>query len=58
MILTFYCVGLAVQTVISDKLLHDGDIETNPGPTYNNERVVPGSFYQGNRELFRKNVGV
>ena len=47
-----FCIGLIVQAVISDKLLQDGDIETNWGPTYNIERVVQGSFHQGNWELF------
>ena len=52
MILVLFCVGLIVQAVISDNVLQDGDIETNPGPTYNIERVVQGSFHQRNRELF------
>ena len=46
MILVLFCVGLIVQAVIYNKLLQDGDIETNPGPTYNIERVVQGSFHQ------------
>ena len=37
-----FCIGLIVQAVISDKLLQDGDIETNRGPNYNIERVVQG----------------
>ena len=40
MILELFCVGLIVQTVISDKVLQDGDIETNRGPTCNIERLV------------------
>ena len=32
-ILVLFCLGLIVQAVISDKLLQDGDIETNPWPT-------------------------
>ena len=31
---------------------------TNPGPTYNIERVVQGSFHQGNRELFGGTAGI
>ena len=34
MILVLFCVGLIVQAVISDKVLQDVDIETNPRPTY------------------------
>ena len=33
-----------IQAVISDKLLQDGDIESNRGPTYSNERVVKFHF--------------
>ena len=58
MILVLFCVGLIVQAVIFDKLLQDGDIETNPEPTYNIERVVQGSFYQGNIELFGETAGI
>ena len=58
MILVLFCVGLIVQAVISDKLLQDGDSETNPGPTYNTERVTQGSFHQGNRELFGDAAGI
>ena len=58
MILVLFCVGLIVQTVISDKLLQDGNIETSPRPTYNIERVVQGSFHQGYRELFGETAGI
>ena len=58
MILVLFCVALIVHTVISDKLLQDGDIETNPGPTYNIERVVQGLFDQGNGELFSETAGI
>ena len=58
MILVLFCVELIVQAVISDKLLQDGDSETNPGPTYNTERVTQGSFHQGNRELFGDAAGI
>ena len=33
-ILVLFCVGLIVQTVISDNLLQDGDTVINPKPTY------------------------
>ena len=59
MIVVLFCVGLIVQDVISDKILQDGDIENNPGPTYNIERVEQGSFHQGNRkELFGESAGI
>ena len=34
------------------------DSETNPGPTYNTERVTQGSFHQRNRELFGDTGGI
>ena len=58
MILVLFCVRLIVQAVISDKLLQDGDIETNPRPTNNTERVVQGRFPQGNRESFGETAGI
>ena len=59
MIVVLFCVGLIVQDVISDKILQDGDIENNPGPTYNIERVEQGSFHQGNRkELFGESADI
>ena len=58
MILVLFCVGFIVRAVISDKLLQDGGIETNPGPTYNIESVVQVSFHQGNRELFDETAGI
>ena len=54
----WYLFGLIVQAVISDKLLQDGDIETNSVPTYNIERVLQGSFHQGKRELFGETAGM
>ena len=58
MVIVLFCFGLIVQAVISDKLLQDGDIETNPGPTYNSKSVVQGSFHQGNREFFGETAGI
>ena len=52
MILVLFCIGLKVQTVISDKILQDGDIETNPGQIFNIEREEQDSFHQENRGLF------
>ena len=50
MILVLFCVGFKHQTVISDKRLQDGNIETNAEPVLNIERVEQGSFHYGNRE--------
>ena len=58
MILVLFCDGLLVQAVIYDKLFQDGDIETNPGLTCNIERVMQGSFHQGNRELLGETAGI
>ena len=52
MILVLFCVGLKVQTVISDKILQDGDIETNPAQIFNIEREEQDSFHQENGGLF------
>ena len=58
MILVLFLRWVIVQAVISDKLLQDGDIETNAGATYNIERVLQGSFHQGIRELFGETVSI
>ena len=34
-----------------------GDVESNPGPTYSIEKVIQGSFHQGN-PIFGRTVGV
>ena len=46
------------QAVISGMQLKDGDIETNLGPTYNLEKIVHGSFHQGNSQLFGETAGI
>ena len=46
------------QAVISGMQLKDGDIETNPGPTYNLEKIVHGCFHQGNSQLFGETAGI
>ena len=38
--------------------LKGGDIETNHGPTYNLEKIVHGSFHQGNSQLFGETAGI
>ena len=38
--------------------LKGGDIETNPDLTYNLEKIVYGSFHQGNSQLFGENAGI
>ena len=53
-----FCVRFKDQTVISDKLSQDGDIETNPEPILNIESVEQGSFHYGNRELFGETAGI
>ena len=58
MILVLFCVGFKHQTVISDKRLQDGNIETNPEPVLNIERVEQGSFHYGNREQFGETAGI
>ena len=38
--------------------LKGGDIETNPSTTYNLEKIVHGSFHQGNSQLLRETAGI
>ena len=58
MTLVLFCLGIIGQAVISDKLLQNEDNETNSRSTCNIERLVKGSFHQGNRELFGETVGI
>ena len=44
--------GLSIQAIISGMQLKGGDIETNPSPNYNLEKIVHGSFHQANSQLF------
>ena len=37
-----------ISFLIVMKLLVDGDVESNPGPTYNITKLVKASFHQGN----------
>ena len=58
MTLVLFCIGIIGQAVISEKLLQDGDNETNSGSTCNIERLVKCLFHEGNRELFGEAVGI
>ena len=40
-------VSLTFKSPIVISLLQHGDIESNPGPVYNIEKVVLGSFHEG-----------
>ena len=57
-LIMFLCLRLLVHSVVAGVLLKSGDIETNPGPTYALEKVVHGSFHQGNRQLFGETAGI
>ena len=37
-----------ISFLMTMKLLVDGDVESNPGPTYNIKKLVKASFHQGN----------
>ena len=50
------CFRLLIQAIISGMQLKV-DIETNPGPAYILEKIVHGSIYQGNSQLFGKTAG-
>ena len=45
-ILTMYA-NLNVSLIKLMRILNDGDVESNPGPTYRILKVVQGSFHQG-----------
>ena len=51
-LIVLICLRLLIQAIISGMQLKGEDIETNPGPTYNLEKMVHGSFHQGNSQLF------
>ena len=52
------CLKLLLQAIISGIQLKGGDIETNPGPAYNLEKIVHGSFHQGNSQLFGETADI
>ena len=52
------CFRLLIQAVISGMQLKGGDFETNPGAAYNLEKIVHGSFHQGNSQLFGGTEGI
>ena len=49
---------LLTHAIISSMHLKGGDIETNPGPTYNLGKIVHRSFHQGNNQLFGEASGI
>ena len=57
-LIVLICLKLLIQAIISGMQLNSGDIETNPGPTYNLEKTVHGSFRQGNSQLFGETAGI
>ena len=56
-LIVLICLRLLIQEIISGMQLRR-DIETNPGPTYNLEKIVHGSFHQGNSQLFGETAGI
>ena len=57
-LIVLICLRLLIQAIIYGMQLKGGDIETNPGPTYNLDRIVHGSFHQGNSQLFGETAGI
>ena len=49
------CISVMLALVV--RLIIDGDIESNPGPTYVIEKVIHGSYHQGNKR-FGNTAGV
>ena len=57
-LIVLICLRLLIQEIISGMLLKGRDIQTNPAPTYNLEKIVHGSFYQGNSQLSGETAGI
>ena len=57
-IIVLKCLRLLIQAIISGMQLKGGDIETNSGPTCSLEKIVHGSFHQGNSQLSGKTIGI
>ena len=57
-LIVLICLRLLIQEIISGMLLKGRDIETNPAPTNNLEKIVHGSFYQGNSQLSGETAGI
>ena len=51
-------VRLLIQAITFGMQLKGGDIEANPGLTYNLEKIVHGSFHQENSQLFGETDGI
>ena len=49
------CISVMLALVV--RLIIDGDIESNPGPTYVIEKAIHGSYHQGDPR-FGKTAGV
>ena len=57
-LIVLICLRLLIQAIISGMQLKGGDIEINPGPTCNLEKIVHESFHQGNSQLFGETAGI
>ena len=52
------CLTLLIQAITFSMQLKGGDIDANPGLTYNLEKIVHGSFHQENSQLFGETEGI
>ena len=57
-LIVLICLRLLIQAILSGMQLKGGDIKTNPCPTYNLEKIVHGSFHQGNSQLFGETADI
>ena len=57
LVLMILICNVNISFLIAFKLLTDGDVESNPGPTYNVTRIVKASFHQGN-SMFGASAGM
>ena len=57
-LIVLICLRVLIQAIISGMQLKGGDIERNPGPTYNLANIVHGSFHQGNSKLCGETAGI
>ena len=52
------CLTLLIQAITFGMQLKGGDIDANPGLTYNLEKIVHGFFHQENSQLFDETEGI
>ena len=57
-LIVLICLMLLIQAIYSGMQLKSGDVKTNPGPTYNLDKIVHGSCHRWNNQLFAETTGI